>query len=70
MKKTKKSYEEFLNEIGCSYEDCEYLTNKTRKKHLSARSLKFYLFEKRYGTVLRRYDPIAFQVGYNEYKLT
>jgi hypothetical protein len=67
MKKTKKSYEQYLNEIGCTYENCEYLTNKDRKKYLKPRSLKLYLSENRYGTVLRKYDPIAFEVGYDDY---
>ena len=67
MKKTKKSYEEFLNEVGCDFEQCEYLTNKDRGKYLKPQSLKLSLYENKYGTILRRYDPIAFEVGYHDY---
>jgi len=68
-KKTRKDYELYLNELGCSYENCEYLTNKNRNGgYLKPQSLKTSLSEGKYGTVLRKYDPIAFNVGFNEWE--
>ena len=68
MKKTKKAYEEYLNNLGCSYENCEYLTNKNRAGgYLKPQSLKLALYKKRYGTILRKFDNIAFNVGFNDW---
>lgn len=68
MKKTKKSYEEWLNVESSTYESVVYLTNPSRGKYLKPQSLKTSLYEGRYGTILRKYDPIAFEVGFNDYK--
>lgn len=67
-KKTKSDYEDYLNGIGCSIEDCEYLTNPDRGMHLKRQSLKNALNNLQYGKVLRKYDPIAFETGYNDWK--
>jgi hypothetical protein len=72
--KNKKQYEAHLNEL---YNDCftqqeaqfnfEYLTSKwrhprTTKKHI------LNMYERReLGTLLRKLDPIAFNVGFNEW---
>lgn len=66
--KTKNDYENYLNNIGCSFENCEYITNPSRGKHLKAQSLRNALNNFEYGKVLRKYDPIAFETGYNEWK--
>ena len=51
-------YEEYLNEIGCPLHD--HPNNDGRVP---------YNYIDRYGTWLRRNDPIAFNIGFTEYKL-
>lgn len=53
MKKTKKNYEEYLNGLG--YEDTEKMIigGKMRRG--------------KFGTMMRKHDPIAFEVGYREW---
>lgn len=53
---TKKDFEQMLNEIGPSEDD--HPENNGR--------VPWSMVEK-YSTWLRRNDPIAFQVGYNDY---
>jgi len=53
-KKTKKEYEEYLNEIGMP--DQAFWWVKTS-----------YFNPLTYGSQLRRHDPIAFQVGFDEW---
>lgn len=68
-KKTKKKYEEYLNEIGATFEDCEYMCNPRRGgKVIKPNSLRNLLNDMRYGYLLRKYDPIAFETGYNDWK--
>jgi len=55
--KTKKEYESHLNEIGCP--DHDHPENDGRVSWVMVDS---------YGTWLRRNDPIAFNVGCNEYE--
>lgn len=51
---TKKEYEQYLNEIGeCFDEDKFIIGGKFRRM--------------KYGTALRKYDPIAFEVCYRDY---
>lgn len=54
MKKTKKDYEEYLNEIGIPEDD-----KRSNGGRIPDNS--------NYGTWLRKNDPIAFQVGFNEW---
>lgn len=55
MKKyTKKSYEELLNELGIPEDDKWSNGGRIRGN--------------KYGSWLRRNDPIAFEVGYSDYK--
>ena len=55
MKTTKKNYTEYLNELGYNLsEDSFIIGGKLRRME--------------YGDSLRKYDPIAFQIGYNEWK--
>lgn len=59
MKKTKAAYEEFLN--GHTPEDDgDWIIGGVARMYHAAMGL--------YGTALRKYDPIAFEVGYNEWK--
>lgn len=53
---TKKEYEEYLNELGTPEDDKK--SNGGRIPDTS-----------KYGNWLRRHDPIAFQVGYNDQQL-
>ena len=53
-KPTKKQYTDYLNEVGESLSDNEFIIGEKK------RNMK-------YGEALRKYDPIAFNVGYNEY---
>lgn len=66
--KTKKKYEDHLNEIGASFENCEYMCNPRRSgKVIKPGSLRNLLNDGRYGYALRKYDPIAFETGFNEW---
>lgn len=53
----RSSFEEYLNELGCSDED------------MAPTGRMPYSYVNRYGTWLRRHDPIAFHVAYNEWIL-
>ena len=59
IKKTKKAYEEHLNSNSPSDPDEYIIGGKMRFK---------YFWDDEYGTALRKYDPIAFEVGYNEWR--
>lgn len=61
--KTKNEYEEHLNEVGetFDYESDEWIIGGKRRD--------FYANLNLYGTAVRKYDPIAFEVGFNEFKL-
>jgi len=59
MKKTRKEYEEYLNEISPDYESTDWIiAGKRRNIHAE---------RKQYGTALRKLDPIQFSVMLNEY---
>lgn len=63
--KTKKKYEDFLNEHGAVLEDLMYLTEPAPgRKVLKKNSLRNLLNDGRYGYIMRKYDPIAFETGY------
>ena len=53
--KTKKEYEIYLNSIGASLSPEEFIIGGKFRRG-------------KYGTMLRKYDPIAFEVGFNEWK--
>ena len=74
MKKTLKNYEIYLNEYHAEHYSTEtlndnfgYLTNKNRDKHVSGKGLLTAYYNKTLGTLLRKFDPIAFRVGFNEW---
>jgi len=58
MRKTKANYEEYLNEITAPFWQYDYLGKK------GCRLVK----QGRLGTALRKYDPILFQVGFEEWQ--
>lgn len=70
--KGKKAYEEYLNEMFSIEETLEKTEHcwagndktKNQKKHAKNLAQKGM-----YGTVLRRYDETAFNVGYNDWRL-
>jgi hypothetical protein len=58
--KTKKQYEEYLNVNSPAQGSEEWIIGgKIRMAHM---------WQNKYGTAIRKYDPIGFQVGYNEFK--
>jgi hypothetical protein len=67
--KTRKAYVEYLNEIGSTYENCVYMTVPSRGRHLTPNALRRRLANNEYGNLLRSYDSIAFEVGFNDWKL-
>ena len=61
MKKTKKVYVEYLNESCCPEQGSEeWIIGGTIRMA--------YMWKEDYGTALRKYDPIAFEVGFKEWK--
>ena len=58
--KTKKQYEQYLNEIGNEMSLDELRARYCIGTHTPNRDL---------GTFLRRYDPIQFEVGFNEFEV-
>ena len=52
----RQKYEDFLNELGCHHHD-----------HPDNHGRMPYEYIGRYGTWLRLNDPIAFNVGFNEW---
>lgn len=74
MKKNPKNYEAYLNELyfdsyseSQAFDNFEYLTNKSRGKSISKSKLMQAYHARELGTILRKYDPIAFQVGLNDW---
>lgn len=59
MKKTKKQYENFLNSISPTKGSDEWI--------IGGKLRMYYMLYHAYGTAIRKYDPIAFQVGYEEF---
>ena len=64
--KTKKAYEEYLND-----ESWDYVWNYIKQEYghcCSNNSLVYYWLNCKVGTLQRRYDKTRFEVGYNEWK--
>ena len=56
--RTKKEYEKYLNSISPDSDSEEWIMGgKNRCK-----------FRENYGTMLKRYDPISFEVGFKEWR--
>jgi hypothetical protein len=60
MKNTKKAFEQYLNDLQLEADHGRYIIGG---------KLRNEAFSREYGTALRKYDPIAFQVAFNEWKL-
>jgi hypothetical protein len=58
--KTKKDYEEYLNDNSPSQGSDEWIIGGVIRMAL--------MWQNKYGTAIRRFDPIAFEVGFNEFK--
>lgn len=56
---TKKEYENYLNNCSPPQGSEEWIIGGTIRMA--------YMWQKKYGTAIRKYDPIAFQVGYNDF---
>jgi hypothetical protein len=75
-KKTKKEYEQYLNEL---YKDCYsdqqvvdmfvYMTVKQSKDHHPCRmfELNKYVIIGNAGYLVRKFDPMLFNIGFNEF---
>lgn len=59
IEKSKKMYEEYLNVNSPEHGSDKWFIGWTIRID--------YMLEKKYGTALRRHDPIAFEVGYNDW---
>lgn len=58
--KTKKDYEEYLNDNSPSQGSDEWIIGGVIRMS--------FMWQNKYGTAIRRFDPIAFEVGFNEFK--
>lgn len=71
MKITASKHEQHLNELYSdtipsyysAFVQFEYLTNKNRGKHTTKANIINHYNKGTLGTLLRRYDPIAFNVS-------
>lgn len=59
-KKTKKAYEEHLNNLSPSQGSEEWIIGGVIRMA--------YMWQNKYGTAIRKYDPIGFEVGFKEWK--
>jgi len=59
-KKTKKQYEELLNMNSPEQGSDKWI--------IGGKIRMAYMWKNQYGTAIRKYNPIGFQVGYNEFK--
>jgi hypothetical protein len=59
-RKSRKQYEEYLNELSPSYSTDELwiIGDKDRRQ---------YYYPNKWGKAIRKHDPIGFNVGYNEW---
>jgi hypothetical protein len=53
--KNMKAYEKYLNAMAPDHESDEWIIGGKRRTG-------------NYGAAIRKYDPIAFEIGYNEWK--
>lgn len=57
MKKSRKEYETYLNSMSPDRDSEEWIIGGKNR----------YCGRENYGTMLKRYDPIGFNVGYREW---
>lgn len=60
VKVTRKTYEKYLNQNSPEQGSEQWIIGGTIRMH--------HMWTNQYGTALRKYDPVAFNVGYNEWK--
>lgn len=58
--KTKKQFEEYLNNNSPAPGSDEWIIGGVIRM--------LWMWQGKYGTAVRKYDPIAFEVGFNEFK--
>lgn len=75
MKQTKKHYEDYLNALysdifstSQAEDEFIYLTNKNRGNATNVKSIADAHANHLLGSLLRKYDPIAFNAGYNDWR--
>lgn len=56
---TQKAFEKYLNDLSYDMSEDDYI--------IGGKMRHSYRDKRRYGSALRKYDPIAFQVGYKEW---
>lgn len=61
MGKFKQDYEKHLNEFSPDWESEEWIIGGKNRRNP-------YFFDNRYGTAIRKFDPIAFNVGWREWR--
>jgi hypothetical protein len=67
-KKTRKKYEELLNEQVVSIEELMYLTEPSEhRRTIKKNSLRNLLNDGRYGYIMKKYDPVTFEAGYKRW---
>lgn len=59
-KLTKKAYEEYLDGMSPEQGSEEWI--------IGGRIRMGLMWRKKYGTAIRKHDPIGFEVGFNEWK--
>lgn len=76
MKKTKKAYETHLNasyadaySLSEAIENFCYMTNKSRGKATTIKAIQTAHNNHELGTLLRKYDSIAFYAGFNMWRI-
>lgn len=70
MRITRNAFENYLNDsYSPNIAECIHFTVKCsgREKPISKVKLQIKLDQKKYGTLLRKYDPVAFNVAFNDW---
>ena len=65
--KTRKQYEEYLNEMITSSYGQNELIEKYKYLTKNSRVLLMAWYQRRVGSLIRRQDPVLFDVGYSEW---
>jgi hypothetical protein len=72
MRKTKQDYEAYLNpqviDSDRLLNEYAYLYSRERQSTKEKATIKCLLKKGRLGTTLRRYDPIAFECGFEDWQ--
>ena len=74
MSKSKEDYvvvlDEQYSDFKATVHEFAYLTNKDkgRGKYISMERLALNAMNKTMGKIIQKFDPVRFEVGYNEWK--